>query len=161
MGRYINTALGQRWTDEPYPDEPSRRHYPARTLQALGRIAMKVDQLVEMEAAKLAPPAPPKPPEDPRVVTLARAMGHQDFHLPRGSQVSLTWDDEAGEIVATGLTLEGRFFSISDIVKLQLIDHRGAWLWHRYSQIAMALPPVTDAYLRPHFAASVAGRPSL
>jgi hypothetical protein len=68
--------------------------------------------------------------------------------------------DENDEVVATGLTIEGRFWSVSDIVKLGLIDGRGAWLWHRYSAIAMALPPTT-ALLRPHFAATVAGRPSL
>jgi hypothetical protein len=65
------------------------------------------------------------------------------------------------EPIATGLTLEGRFWSIADIVKLGLIDGRGAWLWHRYSAIAMALPPVSADYLRPHYAATVAGRPHL
>jgi hypothetical protein len=44
---------------------------------------------------------------------------------------------------------------------LGLINERGAWLWHRYSVIAMALPPVNADYLRPHYAATVAGRPSL
>jgi len=52
-------------------------------------------------------------------------------------------------------------WTIEDIVRLGLINERGAWLWHRYSAIAMALPPVSDAYLRPHYAATVAGRPSL
>ena len=58
--------------------------------------------------------------------------------------------DDDDEIICTGLTLENRFWSIESIVKLGLIDDRGAWLSHRYSAIAMALPPVSDAYLRPH-----------
>jgi hypothetical protein len=87
-------------------------------------------------------------------------MGHKDYHLPTGSIASLSFDDD-GEIIATGLTIEGRFWSILDIVKLGLINERGAWLWHRYSCITHALPPVTNDYLRPHFAATVAGRPSL
>ena len=62
--------------------------------------------------------------------------------------------------MATGLTIEGRFWSVKDIVALKLIDERGAWLWHRYSVISHALPP-TESLLRPHFAATVAGRPSL
>jgi hypothetical protein len=87
-------------------------------------------------------------------------MGDERYHFPTGSTVSLT-RDENEEIIATGLTLGGRFWSIEDIVKLGLINDRGAWLWHRYSAISMALPPVNNDYLRPHYAATVAGRPSL
>jgi hypothetical protein len=87
-------------------------------------------------------------------------MGHKDYHLPTGAIASLTFDDD-GEIIATGLTIEGRFWSISDIVKLGLINERGAWLWSRYSAITHVLPPVNADYLRPHYAATVAGRPSL
>jgi hypothetical protein len=83
-------------------------------------------------------------------------MGDKDYHFPSGSIPNLTFD-ENDEIIATGLTIEGRFWSVSDIVKLGLINERGAWLWHRYSAIAMALPPTT-ALLRPHNAATVAGR---
>jgi hypothetical protein len=118
----------------------------------MAAIDAKLDRLVEVVT--------PTPPQDPRVTTLARAMGHVDYHLPTGSIASLTFDDD-NEIIATGLTLEGRFWSILDIVKLGLINERGAWLWHRYSCITHALPPVTNDYLRPHFAATVAGRPSL
>jgi hypothetical protein len=140
--------------------EPTRLVYP-RTLQALGRIEAKLDVLVNMEVGSNAPSTPPtSPPQDPRITTLARAMGHKDYHLPTGAIASLTFDDD-GEIIATGLTLEGRFWSISDIVKLGLINERGAWLWHRYSAIAMVLPPVNNDYLRPHYAATMAGRPSL
>jgi hypothetical protein len=35
-------------------------------------------------------------------------MGDPDYHFPTGSTVSLDWDDK-DEIIATGLTLEGRF----------------------------------------------------
>jgi hypothetical protein len=115
-------------------------------------IDAKLDRLVEVVT--------PTPPQDPRVTTLARAMGHKDYHLPTGSIASLTFDDD-NEIIATGLTIEGRFWSVSDIVKLGLINERGAWLWHRYSCITHVLPPVNNDYLRPHFAATVAGRPSL
>src|SRR5580692_6026036 len=52
MGRYINTVLGPRWTDEPRPDEPTSPQYPSRTLQAFGRIEGKVTVLVEMGAAE-------------------------------------------------------------------------------------------------------------
>jgi hypothetical protein len=116
------------------------------------RIDAQLDRLVEVVT--------PTPPQDPRVTTLARAMGHVDYHLPTGSTASLTFDDD-GEIIATGLTIEGRFWSISDIVKLGLINERGAWLWSRYSAITHVLPPVNADYLRPHYAATVAGRPSL
>jgi hypothetical protein len=161
MGRYIQTMLGERWTDEPLPDDaPERLSYPARTYQALGRLEARVDvALVEMERGLAAKPAS-LPPEDPRVTALARAMGDKDYHFPTGSTVSLTYDED-DEIIAAGITLEGRFWSVSDIVKLGLINDRGAWLWHRYSCISHALPPVTSDYLRPHYAATVAGRPSL
>jgi hypothetical protein len=115
-------------------------------------IDAKLDRLVEAVT--------PTPPQDPRVTTLARAMGHVDYHLPTGAIASLTFDDN-GEIVATGLTIEGRFWSISDIVKLGLINKRWAWLWSRYSAITHVLPPVNADYLRPHYAATVAGRPHL
>jgi hypothetical protein len=124
--------------------------------ERLAAMDMKVDVLVK-EVAKLAPPAPP---QDPRVTTLAKAMADPLYHFPTGSTVSLDWDDK-DELIATGLTLEGRFWSLPDIVKLGLINDRGAWLWHRYSAIAMALPPVNADHLRPHYAATVAGRPSL
>jgi hypothetical protein len=123
--------------------------------ERLADIDAKVDRLVR-EVAK----APPAPPQDPRVTTLARAMGDPLYHFPSGAQVSLTWD-ENDEVIATGLTIENRFWSISDIMKLGLINERGAWLWHRYSAISHALPPVSADYLRPHYAATVAGRPSL
>jgi hypothetical protein len=142
--------------------EPTRLTYPQRNLyQALGRLEAKIDVvLVEPERGLAAKPASPPSPEDLRVTALAKAMGDKDYHFPTGSTVSLTFDED-DEIVATGLTLEGRFWSISDIVKLGLIDGRGAWLWHRYSAIAMVLPPVSDPLLRPHHAATVAGRPHL
>lgn len=160
MGRYVNTVLGPRWTDE-LPDHerlqyPSREPCEPRTLHALGRLEAKVDVLVKMGGAS----APPPPVVDPRITALARARGHKDYHLPTGAIASLTFD-ENDEIIATGLTIEGRFWSVEDIVKLGLINERGAWLWHRYSAIAMALAPVSADHLRPHYAATVAGRPSL
>jgi hypothetical protein len=140
------------------PANPTRRRAEeALLLQArLRNLDAKVDVLVK-EAAKLAPP---KPPQSPEVTALAKAMADPDYHLPTGSIVSLDWDDR-DELIATGLTIEGRFWSISDIVQLGLINDRGAWLWSRYSAITMALPPVNNDYLRPHYAATVAGRPSL
>jgi hypothetical protein len=138
----------------------TRLQYPARTYQALGRIDGKLDAVTQGMGVVAAKPSSPPPAEDPRMTALAKAMGDPLYHFPRGAQVSLTWDENE-EIIATGLTLEGRFWSVSDIVKLGLIDGRGAWLWHRYSAIAMALPPVSADYLRPHYAATVAGRPHL
>jgi hypothetical protein len=138
----------------------SRRREERLLMQArLRQLEAKVDTLVEMGAAA-KPSSTPQEPADPRMTTLARAMGHEDYHFPTGSTVSLTWD-ENDEVVATGLTIEGRFWSISDIVKLGLINDRGAWLWSRYSAITHALPPVNADYLRTHYAATVAGRPSL
>jgi hypothetical protein len=59
MGRYINTALGQRWSDEPHPNEPSHLTYPSRgCLQSLGRIAAKVDHLVSVMDRGVAQAAP-------------------------------------------------------------------------------------------------------
>jgi hypothetical protein len=124
--------------------------------ERLAMMEAKIDVVVR-EAVKLAPPAPP---QSPAVAALARAMADPDYHFPTGSTVSLDWDDDE-ELIATGLTIENRFWSVEDIVKLGLINERGAWLWHRYSAIAMALPPVSADYLRPHYAATVAGRPSL
>jgi hypothetical protein len=138
-----------------YSANPTVHRREERLLrERLAAMEAKVDTLVE---GWVKPP--PKPPQDPLVTTLAKAMGHKDYHFPTGSQVHLDWDENE-EIIATGLTLEGRFWPIEDVVKLGLINDRGAWLWHRYSAIAMALPPTT-ALLRPHHAATVAGRPSL
>jgi hypothetical protein len=138
--------------------EPTRLQYPTRTLQAFGRIEAKAE--VVAKVAAFTPPQVASAMQDPRITTLARAMGDPAYHFPSGSKVNLTWDKD-GEIIATGLTIENRFWSISDIVKLGLINERGAWLWHRYSAIAMVLPPVSADYLRPHYAATVAGRPHL
>jgi hypothetical protein len=126
-----------------------RREEALLTRARMDAIDAKLDRLVEVVT--------PTPPQDPRVTTLARAMGHVDYHLPTGSIASLTFDDD-GEIIATGLTIEGRFWSISDIVKLGLINERGAWLWSRYSAITHVLPPVTNDHLRPCYPATVAGR---
>jgi hypothetical protein len=126
--------------------------------ERLAAMDAKVDRLVREVA--MAPPKPTPPPQDPAVTALAKAMGDELYHFPTGAIPSLTINDD-DEIICTGLTLGGRFWSISDIVKLGLINERGAWLWHRYSVIAMALPPVNADYLRPHYAATVAGRPSL
>jgi hypothetical protein len=137
------------------------RREEALLVQArLAAIDAKLDRALAAgrEAAAKAPPTPAV--VDPRVTTLARAMGDPDYHFPSGSRVNLTFDGN-DEVVATGLTIESRFWSIADIVKLGLINERGAWLWHRYSVIAMALPPVNADHLRPHYAATVAGRPSL
>jgi hypothetical protein len=124
--------------------------------ERLAAMDAKVDVLVkEVGASPL-----PKPPQDPRIAALARAMGDPDYHFPTGSTVHLDWDENE-EIIATGLTIEGRFWSIENIVKLGLINDRGAWLWSRWSAINMALPPVNADYLRPHYQATVAGRPSL
>jgi hypothetical protein len=116
----------------------------------------KLGKLLE-EAAKLAPP---KSPQDPRVTALAKAWADPDHHLPTSAIPSLAFDDD-DEIICIGITLEDRFWSLEDIVQCGLINERGAWLWHRYSAIAMALPPVNADHLRPHWKATVAGRPSL
>ena len=79
---------------------------------------------------------------------------------PTSAIASMAFDDD-DELVVTGLTIEGRWWSIKDIVALKLIDERGAWLWHRYSVISHALPPVEDCLQRPHHLATIAGRPSL
>jgi hypothetical protein len=126
-----------------------RREEALLTRARMDRIDSQLDRLVEVVT--------PTPPQDPRVTTLARAMGHRDYHLPTGAIASLTWDGD-GEIIATGLTIEGRFWSVSDIVALGLINERGAWLWSRYSAITMVLTPVTNDHLRPCYPATVAGR---
>jgi hypothetical protein len=129
--------------------------------ERLEAMDVKVNKLVEVVTqAQGARPQPPKPPQDPRVTTLAKAMGDPLYHFPTGAIPSLTFDED-DEVIAAGLTLAGRFWSIQDIVQLGLINDRGAWLWHRYSAISMVLPPVSNDYLRPHYPATVAGRPSL
>ena len=118
------------------------------------------DKAMGKMGAAAAAPTPPKPAEDPSVTALAKAWGDADHHLPTGAIPSLTFNED-DEIVCTGLTIEGRFWSIQDIVALGLINERGAWLWSRYSAITYALPPAPGTLLRPHHAATVAGRPSL
>ena len=39
-----------------------------------------------------------------------KETGDPLYHFPTGSQVHLDWDDK-DEIIATGLTIEGRFWS--------------------------------------------------
>jgi hypothetical protein len=136
------------------PANPTARRREERLLMQarLAAIDAKMDVLVR-EVVK----APPAQPQDPQVTTLAKAMGDPDYHFPTGSTVHLDWDDNE-ELIATGLTIEGRFWSISDIVKLGLINERGAWLWSRYSAITMVLTPVTNDHLRPCYPATVAGR---
>ena len=102
--------------------EPTRLQYPTRTLQAFGRIEAKAE--VVAKVAAFTPPQVASAMQDPRITTLARAMGDPAYHFPSGSKVNLTWDKD-GEIIATGLTIENRFWSISDIVKLGLINERG------------------------------------
>jgi hypothetical protein len=94
------------------------------------------------------------PPEDPRVTALAIAMGERLWHAPADAKVSCIMTDE-GDIRATGLTLEGRFWSVEDIVACDLINERGAWLLGRYGAIVAALVPA-DAHWMVH--ASRAGR---
>jgi hypothetical protein len=152
VGHYIHTALGQRWQNDDEHLSPAHKQ---------GREEGYAQEMARMGAAA-KPSSPPQDPAkvaSPQVTALAKAMGDKLYHFPTGAIPSLTFNDE-DEIVATGITLEGRFWSVQDIVALKLIDERGAWLWHRYSCIAHALPP-TDTLLRPHHLAAIAGRPSL
>jgi hypothetical protein len=91
MGRYINTALGQRWTDEPLPDtEPERLQYPSRTLQALGRISGKVDHALAM-AKEVGSDAPSLPTfDDHDVQDLAERLAEDRSWLPHGTHVETT-----------------------------------------------------------------------
>jgi hypothetical protein len=142
------------------PANPTRRRREEEFLvrARLEVIDSKIDAMLA-KAREKAAKEPSTPPQDPRVAALARAMGHEDYHFPTGAIPSLTFDDD--EIVCTGLTIEGRFWSIEHIVALKLINERGAWLWSRYSAITYALPPVTDCLQRPWHAATVSGRPHL
>jgi hypothetical protein len=63
---------------------------------------------------------------DPRWYGTGEETGDPLWHFPTGSRVNLTWDED-GEIMAAGLTIENRrVWSIADIVKLGLINERGA-----------------------------------
>jgi hypothetical protein len=101
-------------------DDPFRRREERLLRERLQDMEAKVNVLVT-EAAKLAPPAPP---QSPAVTALAKAMGDKDYHFPTGSTASLDWDENE-EIIASGLTIEGRFWSVEDIVKLGLINEGG------------------------------------
>jgi hypothetical protein len=84
MGRYINTVLGERWTDDPQ-DEPTNLRYSRGCVQALGRISSKVDMLVE-EVAKLAPP-----PFTPAVVDeVGRMLVEGRIKLPSHARLTVT-----------------------------------------------------------------------
>jgi hypothetical protein len=135
-----------------------RKELAHRERARLERIDAQLDTLAAMsrEVAK-APPTPTPAVVDPRVTALASAMSDPLYHFPRGAQVSLTFDDN-DEVIATGLTIAGRFWSIESIIACGLINERGAWLWHRWHAIHMALPPVEAGPVREHYQATVAGR---
>jgi hypothetical protein len=84
MGRYINTALGPRWTDEPMP-EPGHLQYPSSALHALGRIAGKVDHALAMAEQVGESPLPTPTAED--IQFLAESLAEDRSWLPHGSHV--------------------------------------------------------------------------
>ena len=126
MGRYVNTALGQRWTDDPYPDEPGHLQYPPRTYQALGRLEGKVDVLVEMGAAQAAP-VPPTPPQDP-LNSLKRRMASDEVHLPGVLRCAF---DHEGEIIAEALDYDGFTFTVDELVRLDILTRDGRLFHHQ------------------------------
>jgi hypothetical protein len=113
MGRYINTALGQRWTDEPSPDEPTVLQYPSRgCLQSLGRISAKVDHLVSVMEMGAAQAAPAFTAED--IQDLAERLAEDRSWLPHGSHVETRGEDNSSPLSrAYGPTYVDRVTSIS------------------------------------------------
>ena len=87
MGRYINTVLGPRWTDEPRPDELTSLQYPPRTLQAFGRIEGKVTVLVEMGAAE-RPSSPAFTDSD--IEEVGKLLVEGRVRLPTHARITVT-----------------------------------------------------------------------
>jgi len=91
MGRYINTVLGPRWTDEPRPDEPTSPQCPSRTLQAFGRIEGKVTVLVEMGAAE-RPSSPAFTDSD--IEEVGKLLVEGRVRLPTHARITVTIVEE-------------------------------------------------------------------
>ena len=138
MSRTIYTAHGYRRT----------------TREVVEDLEAKLDTCIK-GAAKAAPTPPA---EDPRVKQLARAMGDRLYHFPTGARPHLTFDEE-GEMIATGITLCGRFWYVKDIIFLDFIKGR-VWDWNRFNAVNAALGPVTapGEWLRPMGEAARPGR---
>jgi hypothetical protein len=137
MGRFINTALGQRWTDEPHPNEPGHLQYPPRTLHALGRMDAKMDVLV-MEVGATAPAFP----TDLDIEEVGKLLVEGRMWLPRYARVTVTTEVEEikDKIFGTSTVFthtadqlcchQLRPMSIRAALEADLLVRRnGSWLW--------------------------------
>jgi hypothetical protein len=119
MGRYIQTVLGQRWTDEPSPDEASTRlTYPSRTLQTRMRaVEDSLDKLVSVmdrEAGSNAPSLPTLPLTEEDIQDLAERLAEDRSWLPHRSHVETRAEDNSSPLSrAYGPTYVDRATSIS------------------------------------------------
>jgi hypothetical protein len=159
MGRYINTALGQRWTDEPLPDtEPERLQYPSRTLQALGRISGKVDHALAM-AKEVGSDAPSLPTfDDHDVQDLAERLAEDRSWLPHGTHVETTCLDTSTPLSrAYGPTYTNTATSISipilgtftprELLETGLVTKGGRWNHVRFDEMITAIDGVVKGQL--------------
>jgi hypothetical protein len=159
MGRYINTALGQRWTDEPLPDtEPERLQYPSRTLQALGRISGKVDHALAM-AKEVGSDAPSLPTfDDHDVQDLAERLAEDRSWLPHGSHVETRAEDNSTPLSrAYGPTYVDRATTVSipiigtftprELLETGLVTKGGRWNHVRFDEMITAIDGVVKGQL--------------
>jgi hypothetical protein len=159
MGRFIQTALGQRWTDEPLPDtEPERLQYPSRTLQALGRISGKVDHALAM-AKEVGSDAPSLPTfDDHDVQDLAERLAEDRSWLPHGSHVESRAEDNSTPLSrAYGPTYVDRATSISipiigtftprELLEQGLVTKGGKWNHVRFDEMIRAIDGVVTGRL--------------
>jgi hypothetical protein len=165
MGRYINTALGQRWTDEPLPDtEPERLTYPSRTLQALGRIAGKVDHALAMAGAEprakeVGSDAPSLPTfDDHDVQDLAERLAEDRSWLPHGSHVESRAEDNSSPLSrAYGPSYVDRATSVTipiigtftprELLEQGLVTKGGRWNHVAHEAALKATPGVISGRL--------------
>ena len=159
MGRFIQTALGQRWTDEPLPDtEPERLQYPSRTLQALGRISGKVDHALAM-AKEVGSDAPSLPTfDDHDVQDLAERLAEDRSWLPHGTHVETRAEDNSTPLSrAYGPTYVDRATSISipiigtftprELLETGLVTKGGKFQAHVYERMLSEVDGVVKGRL--------------
>jgi hypothetical protein len=159
MGRFIQTALGQRWTDEPLPDtEPERLQYPSRTLQALGRISGKVDHALAM-AKEVGSDAPSLPTfDDHDVQDLAERLAEDRSWLPHGSHVETRAEDNSTPLSrAYGPTYVDRATTVSipiigtftprELLETGLVTKGGRWNHVRFDEMITAIDGVVKGQL--------------
>jgi hypothetical protein len=150
MGRFINTALGQRWTDEPLP-EAHLVHARLKNLEA------KIDSALEMakEVGSNAP-SPSYTAED--IQDLAERLAEDRSWLPHGSHVETRAEDNSTPLSrAYGPTYVDRATTVSipiigtftprELLETGLVTKGGRWNHVRFDEMITAIDGVVKGQL--------------